>query len=58
MRGALRWVRADLRAHRGQSVTTVAVVAGVVAALVLAVMLLEGALNPWQQLFARTRART
>ena len=24
------------------------------AALVLAVMLLEGALNPWQQLFART----
>jgi putative ABC transport system permease protein len=55
MRGAIRWVRADLRAHRGQSVTMVAVVAGVVAALVLAVMLLEGALNPWQQLFARTR---
>ncbi len=56
MRGATaRWVRADLRAHRGQSATTVAVVAGVVAALVLAVMLLEGALNPWQQLFARTR---
>ena len=55
MRGAIRWVRADLRAHRGQSVTTVAVVAGAVAALVLAVMLLEGALNPWQELFARTR---
>jgi putative ABC transport system permease protein len=54
VRGAIRWVRADLRAHRGQSVTTVAVVAGVVTALVLAVMLLEGALNPWQQLFART----
>jgi putative ABC transport system permease protein len=51
----VRWVRADLRAHLGQSLTTVAVVAGVVAALVLAVMLLEGALNPWQQLFARTR---
>jgi putative ABC transport system permease protein len=34
---------------------TVAVVAGVVAALVLAVMLLEGALNPWQQLFNRTK---
>src|ERR1700748_3430946 len=33
----------------------VAVVAGVVTALVLAVMLLEGALNPWQQLFNRTR---
>lgn len=55
MRGTLRWVRADLRAHLGQSVSTVAVVAGVVAALVLATILLEGALNPWQQLFNRTR---
>ena len=54
MRGTLRWARADLRAHRGQSVLTVAVVAGVVAALVLATMLLEGALNPWQELFSRT----
>jgi putative ABC transport system permease protein len=54
MRGTLRWTRTDLRAHRGQSVLTVAVVAGVVAALVLATMLLEGALNPWQELFART----
>jgi putative ABC transport system permease protein len=55
VRGTLRWTHADLRAHRGQSVLTVAVVAGVVAALVLATMLLEGALNPWQELFARTR---
>ena len=54
MRGALRWIRADLRAHRAQSAVTVAVIAGVVAALVLAVMLVQGALNPWQQLFART----
>jgi putative ABC transport system permease protein len=54
MRGTLRWARADLRAHRGQSVLTVAVVAGVVAALVLAAMLLEGALNPWQELYSRT----
>jgi putative ABC transport system permease protein len=54
MRGTLRWTRADLRSHRGQSALTVAVVAGVVAALVLATMLLEGALNPWQELFART----
>ena len=54
MRGALRWVRADLRVHRAQSAMTVAVIAGVVAALVLAVMLLEGALNPWEQLFNRT----
>ena len=56
MRGAsARWIRADLRAHRSQSTVTVAVVAGVVAALVLAVMLLAGALNPWQALFDRTR---
>jgi putative ABC transport system permease protein len=55
MRGEVRWVRADLRAHRAQSAVTVAVIAGVVAALVLAAMLLEGALNPWQQLFDRTR---
>ena len=50
----MRWIRADLRAHRSQSTVTVAVIAGVVAALVLAVMLLEGALNPWQELFDRT----
>ena len=55
MRATFRWIRADLRAHRSQSAVTVAVIAGVVAALVLAVMLLEGALNPWQQLFDRTR---
>jgi putative ABC transport system permease protein len=51
----LRWVRADLRARRVQAVLTVAVVAGVVAALLLAAMLLEGTTNPWQGLFARTR---
>jgi putative ABC transport system permease protein len=55
VRGALRWASADLRAHRAQSAVMVAVVAGVVAALVLAATLLAGALNPWQQLFARTR---
>src|SRR5438105_15555984 len=55
MRGTLRWARADLRARRGQALITVAVVAGVVTALMLATMLLQGAVNPWQQLFARTR---
>src|SRR5579864_7826464 len=55
MRGTLRWARADLRARRGQSLTTIAVVAAVVAALFLAIMLLQGAVNPWQQLSARTR---
>ena len=54
MRGTLRWARADLRARRGQAVITIAVVAGVVAALFLATVLLQGAVNPWQQLFART----
>src|ERR1700730_11363563 len=55
MRGTLRWARADLRARRGEALITVAVVAGVVTALFLATMLLQGAVNPWQQLFARTR---
>ena len=55
MRGTLRWARADLRARRGQALITIAVVAGLVAALFLATMLLQGAVNPWQQLFARTR---
>jgi putative ABC transport system permease protein len=54
MRGTLRWARADLRARRGQALVTVAVVAGVVTALMLATMLLQGAVNPWQQLFSRT----
>ena len=55
MRGTLRWARADLRARRGQALITIAVVAGMVAALCLATMLLQGAVNPWQQLFAGTR---
>jgi putative ABC transport system permease protein len=54
MRGTLRWARADLRARRGQALVTIGVAAGVVAALVLATMLLEGAVNPWKDLFART----
>ena len=56
MRGTLRWARADLRAHRGQALLTMGVVAGVVAALFFAVVLLQGAVNPWQRLFDRTRA--
>src|ERR1700728_798342 len=55
MRGTLRWARADLRGRRGQALLTIGVVAGMVAALFLATMLLEGSVNPWQQLFARTR---
>jgi len=54
VRGTIRWARADLRARRGQALLTIGAVAGVVAALVLATMLLEGAVNPWKALFART----
>ena len=54
MRATFRWTRADLRARRGLALLTIGVVAGVVAALVLATMLLEGAVNPWKGLFART----
>ena len=54
MRGTLRWARADLHAHRGQALLTVGVVAAVVASLFFAVVLLQGAVNPWQQLFDRT----
>src|ERR1700685_3823842 len=55
MRGTLRWARADLRGRRGQALLTIGVVAGVVGALFVGPLLLEGAVNPWQQLFARTR---
>jgi putative ABC transport system permease protein len=51
----LRWIRADLRARRGQALTVVLVVAGVVIALLLSAALLEGATNPWQGLFSATR---
>ncbi|MGE5285759.1 MAG: FtsX-like permease family protein [Micromonosporaceae bacterium] len=55
MRATFRWVRGDLLARRGQAVLAIFVVAGAVAALVLAATTLQGATNPWQGLFARTR---
>ena len=55
MRATFRWVRGDLLARRGQALLAVFVVAGAVAALVLAATTLQGATNPWQGLFARTR---
>lgn len=54
MRAAWRWVSGDLRAHWGQAALTGAIVAGVVAWLVLAAMLLEGANSPWLGLYDRT----
>jgi putative ABC transport system permease protein len=54
MRAVRRWVAGDLRAHWGQAALTGAIVAGVVAWLVLAAMLLEGANSPWLGLYDRT----
>ena len=55
MQATIRWIRADLRSRRGQAITVVLVVAGVVTALLLSAALLQGATNPWQGLFAATR---
>jgi putative ABC transport system permease protein len=54
MHVTIRWIRADLRARPGQAVLLTGVVAGVVAALILSITLLGGALNPWQGLFTRS----
>jgi putative ABC transport system permease protein len=53
-RAGTRWIRADLRARKGQASLTVLVVAGIVAALIAAVTLLEDGTNPWRGLFAQT----
>ncbi|GAA3154773.1 hypothetical protein GCM10010466_52150 [Planomonospora alba] len=55
IRASVRWIRADLRARRGQALLTVLAVAGIVAALVTAATLLEDGTNPWRGLFERTR---
>ncbi|GGS95849.1 FtsX-like permease family protein [Nonomuraea spiralis] len=53
-RAGSRWIRADLRARKGQAVLTVLVVAGIVAALITAATLLEDGTNPWRSLSAQT----
>ena len=53
-RASRRWIAADLRAHAGQAALTGIIVAAVVAWLVLAAMLLEGASSPWLGLYDRT----
>jgi len=53
-RAADRWIRADLRARKGQAALTVFAVAGIVAALITSVTLLEEGTNPWRSLFAQT----
>jgi putative ABC transport system permease protein len=54
MHVTIRWIRADLRARPGQALLLTGVVAGVVAALILSITLLGGALNPWRGLFTRS----
>lgn len=54
LRAASRWIRADLRARKGQALLTVLTVAGIVTALITAATLLEDGTNPWRGLFART----
>ncbi|WP_433350061.1 FtsX-like permease family protein [Microtetraspora malaysiensis] len=53
MRAELRWIRADLRARRGQALLTILTVAGIVTALITAATLLEDGTNPWRGLFTR-----
>jgi putative ABC transport system permease protein len=55
MRASFRWVRGDLAARSGQALLAIFVVAGAVAALVLAATTLQSATNPWQGLFDRTK---
>ncbi|MEU7691731.1 FtsX-like permease family protein [Microbispora hainanensis] len=52
----LRWIRADLRARRGQAALTVLAVAGIVTALIIAATLLEDGTNPWRGLFQRSNS--
>ncbi|SDQ93660.1 ABC transporter permease [Thermostaphylospora chromogena] len=54
LRACERWIRADLRARKGQALLTVFAVAGIVTALITAATLLEDGTNPWRGLFTRT----
>lgn len=55
LRASVRWIRADLRARRGQALLTVLAVAGIVTALITSATLLEDGTNPWRGLFAESR---
>ncbi|MFF5211288.1 ABC transporter permease [Streptosporangium sp. NPDC000396] len=54
-KASARWIRADLKARRGQALLTVLAVAGIVAALITSATLLEDGTNPWRGLFAESR---
>jgi len=55
MRAMTRWIRADLRASTARALVIAGVVAAVVTALLLSAGLLQGATNPWQGLFTATK---
>ncbi|NBM17000.1 FtsX-like permease family protein [Streptomyces sp. GC420] len=55
MRTTLRWVGADLRAHRGEALFIVLATAGIIVSLLLAAALFGYAANPWQRVFTQSR---
>ncbi|WP_327191072.1 ABC transporter permease [Streptomyces xinghaiensis] len=54
MRATVRWVRADLRVHRGEALFLVLATAGIIASLLLAGAFLTYAANPWQRVFTQS----
>ncbi|MCG5215955.1 FtsX-like permease family protein [Streptosporangium soli] len=54
VRASARWIKADLRARRGQALLAVLAVAGIVTALITSATLLEDSTNPWRGLFTQT----
>ncbi|MFG2194703.1 FtsX-like permease family protein [Streptomyces sp. NPDC048639] len=53
-RATARWVRADLRAHRGEALFLVLATAGIIVSLLLAGAFLAYAANPWQRVFTQS----
>ncbi|MFF4652829.1 FtsX-like permease family protein [Streptomyces sp. NPDC001380] len=54
MRAELRWAAADCRARPGQALLVTLVTASVVTALMVAGVLLQDAVNPWQRIFSES----
>ncbi|MGP4004074.1 FtsX-like permease family protein [Streptomyces sp. 8N706] len=54
MRATVRWVRADLRKHRGEALFLVLATAGIIVSLLLAGAFLAYAANPWQRVFSQS----
>ncbi|MFI8849292.1 FtsX-like permease family protein [Streptomyces sp. NPDC053499] len=54
MRATARWVRADLRAHRGEALFLVLATAGVIVSLLLSGAFLAYGASPWQRVFTES----